>query len=169
MGSLPGLLEGRQWAQLVKALDAELPAAGGDRRQLLLNRAFCLQQLGLLRKALKVGGRKCRAMCAPPGPAAAAVMRVKRSDAGGSAGSPGNGARRPAASRRCLPPLGLSMWVALPPLHASQPLQDYETVLDDEPAHAGTLLLKAKVLVALRQGEVRPGWIRHCPTAAAAA
>lgn len=107
MGSLPGLLEGRQWAQLVKALDAALPAAGGDRRQLLLNRAFCFQQLGLLRKALKVGGHKCRAMWASRGPAAAAVMQVKRSDAGASPGSPENGARRPAASCRRLPPLGL--------------------------------------------------------------
>lgn len=71
MGSLPALLEGRQWAQLVKALDAALPAAGGDRRQLLLNRAFCLQQLGLLRKALKVGGPQMWAMCAPPVPCAA--------------------------------------------------------------------------------------------------
>ncbi|KAI7837042.1 hypothetical protein COHA_009119 [Chlorella ohadii] len=86
MGSLQGLLEGQKWAELVKVLDAALPAAGGDRRQLLLNRAFCLQQLGLLRKALK----------------------------------------------------------------------DYEAVLEDEPAHVNALLHKAKVLVALRQGEVRP-------------
>lgn len=68
----------------------------------------------------------------------------------------------PAASRRRrLPPLA----PAAPPGHAPAlccrccTLQDYEAVLADEPAHPGALLLKAKALVALRQGEVRPGWL----------
>ena len=56
--ALGGLLAARNYSALIKQLDVALagdaqPAA--ERRRLLLNRAFCLHSLGLIRKALKVG------------------------------------------------------------------------------------------------------------------
>ena len=57
---LGGCLARREWSTLIKKLDADLsqpPQGDQDHRlQLLLNRGFCLQQLGLFRKALKVAG-----------------------------------------------------------------------------------------------------------------
>ncbi|PSC68513.1 suppressor of RPS4-RLD 1-like isoform X1 [Micractinium conductrix] len=54
--ALGGLLAARNYSALIKQLDVALagdaqPAA--ERRRLLLNRAFCLHSLGLIRKALK--------------------------------------------------------------------------------------------------------------------
>lgn len=58
--ALVGFLAGRNYSALIKQLDSalsEAPAGDhGARRQLLLNRGFCLHQLGLYRKALKVNG-----------------------------------------------------------------------------------------------------------------
>lgn len=54
-GALAAHLEKRNYSALIKQLDGVLgEAQGGARLQLLLNRGFCLQQLGLFRKALKV-------------------------------------------------------------------------------------------------------------------
>lgn len=52
-----GLLAARGWSTLIKQLDSALqasPQPDHQRAQLLLNRGLCFQQLGLLRKALKV-------------------------------------------------------------------------------------------------------------------
>ena len=163
MGSLHGLLEGQKWAELVKALDAALPAAGGDRRQLLLNRAFCLQQLGLLRKALKVGGPECVPCELVEGWALPGCFQPTNPAPVAASDRPGAACHRAAAAacRRRLPPAVASPPICCIPAVPSMllTLQDYEAVLEDEPAHVNALLHKAKVLVALRQGEVRPGWV----------
>lgn len=68
MAEAPGsLLASKQWTGLIRSLDAALQeAVDCDRQRLLLNRGFCLQQLGLYRKALKVGN--CRpGMCGSSG------------------------------------------------------------------------------------------------------
>lgn len=52
------LLEKRDFPSLIKRLDAEIEnasTAGADTTSLRLNRVACLQQVGLYRKALKVG------------------------------------------------------------------------------------------------------------------
>ena len=55
-GSPASLLASKNWSPLIKQLDEALSTPGGaSQAQLLLNRGFCLQQLGLFRKALKVG------------------------------------------------------------------------------------------------------------------
>ena len=59
--ALQAFLQRRDLPALLKALDAAVAAAGGDppRLQALhYNRALCLHQLGLSRKALKVGARR---------------------------------------------------------------------------------------------------------------
>lgn len=59
--ALGGHLEKRNYSALIKQLDgALLEEEGGARLQLLLNRGFCLQQLGLFRKALKVVACCCK-------------------------------------------------------------------------------------------------------------
>jgi hypothetical protein len=93
--SMPGMaLAGRNFGAIIAQLDAALQEAqDGARVQLLLNRGFCLQQLGLSRKALKAS-HMClglelsripipRAQCLP-GPLTApldleqAVLRCRR-------------------------------------------------------------------------------------------
>ena len=173
MGSLPSLLEGRQWAQLVKALDAALPDAGGDRRQLLLNRAFCYQQLGLLRKAVKVGAGNVWANVLPSlfssssacSEGRSAPLVTARSPRGG--GAPPPPPLPPPPRCLCAPPSALLRYPGNPASCCCQS-QDYEAVLADEPAHPGALLHKAKALVALRQCEVRRGGVTAAPLAVAA-
>ena len=55
-GTPAGLLASKNWGSLIKQLNEALSTPGGaSQAQLLINRGFCLQQLGLYRKALKVG------------------------------------------------------------------------------------------------------------------
>ena len=86
---VPACLRTKAYSALTKQLDAALKAGAGeqaDTLQLLLNRGLCLQQLGLYRKAAKVGrGRRrpCRAHVH------AQLIRAARSPAYGAAERPG--------------------------------------------------------------------------------
>jgi Tfp pilus assembly protein PilF len=54
-GTPASLLASKNWSSAIKQLDQALSSPGeASQAQLLLNRGFCMQQLGLFRKALKV-------------------------------------------------------------------------------------------------------------------
>ncbi|KAL4437434.1 hypothetical protein ABPG75_004573 [Micractinium tetrahymenae] len=73
--ALAAHLEKKNYSALIKQLDGALgEAQGGARLQLLLNRGFCLQQLGLFRKALKDYDAVLEAQ---PGHGAALLHRAK--------------------------------------------------------------------------------------------
>ncbi|EFN60188.1 hypothetical protein CHLNCDRAFT_133703 [Chlorella variabilis] len=76
MAEAPGsLLASKQWTGLIRSLDAALQeAVDCDRQRLLLNRGFCLQQLGLYRKALKDYEA---VLAGQPGQAAALLSKAK--------------------------------------------------------------------------------------------
>ena len=86
-GALQAFLQRHELPALLKSLDAAVAAGGeGDPprlQALLYNRAVCLHQLGLSRKALKVGlrcgaarsARRRRSSARPPPPTPAAKFR----------------------------------------------------------------------------------------------
>ena len=55
-GALAGAVAARSFAAALKLLQAQGAAEGPAAVQALLNQAFCFEQLGLTRKAVKVPG-----------------------------------------------------------------------------------------------------------------
>lgn len=70
-GTPASLLASKNWSLAIKQLDQALSTPGeASQAQLLLNRGFCMQQLGLFRKALKVSriAGMAEAISGPAGP-----------------------------------------------------------------------------------------------------